>query len=194
MIDGRPEPAEKVFDEKRHAVRRRRDVHRARSREHADVPAAERARVVRQRLHHHAVRLEQSVRGKRIERREKLVGADRVSDFEDLPRRRDDAPAFENGADLAFRERVALDRERGADRADAVRLAQTQRLRPVGALGAAPEPTGDFGDQIDRFRGNGERRSGHESILSDPARERKSLFPAAFPRAEFLLFARGKRD
>lgn len=42
--------------------------------------------------------------------------------------------------------------------------------------------------------GNGERRSGHGSILSDPARERKSLFPAAFPRAEFLLFARGKRD
>ena len=84
---------------------------------------------------------------------EPFVGFDCVANFLNLPKGRDYRLAVEDGGDLFFGERVAFDRQRSLNRADAIDPPQAQ-IRPDRRFLCLPYRFPNSFDQVENGRGD----------------------------------------
>jgi len=155
------EPLEQVFDQIRHAVRRRCHVDEFGALVNAYSAPAECARTADQPLHQGAVGLEKIRHGRGLQGIQQLVGHKRVLHLLDLPRLPPHLLAIDDGRDLVETERVVFNRQRRVDAADAILPPQPRRHPPRRRFPSA-QCFADAADQVDQPGGDGERRDvGH---------------------------------
>ena len=140
-----PQPCEQVRHEVRYAVGRRADVVNLSRSGHGHSASPVMTRHIHQSGHQDLVRAQQIGLAGRFPLHVLLIGSNGVASLLNLPQRRDDRLAVENGGDLLLGEPVALDRQRAADGADAVDAPQTSIPRDVGRL----RPADRFTDLLD---------------------------------------------
>ena len=119
------QPGEEILHQERHMIPRRRHMGDLPVfPQDAHVASAPLTGLLDQVRGHEAVRLEQVLGQIRIIAFDRLIGVVRAFDLIDFPLRSRHALAGEDRGDLVFRERVAFDGCRAADRADMVDLPQ----------------------------------------------------------------------
>ena len=152
MRAGFGEPLEKGFHESRHPIGRRRRVHDVPRAVHdADLPAAERPRLVHETAHHQLMDFEQIFYVAGVDAFYLFVCRRRAHNLVYLSPGRDDALPLKQRRYMLFRQRVALDGGCAAYRLDSVRPAEPQPIRPRNGEMVSLNCRRNLGNEIHRI-------------------------------------------